>query len=167
MTFPVIAGHRQANHTECPGNIFYPLLPTVRLEAAGRPQAPIVALVRVSPARFSPNGDGVLDKTALSLSLTKKANWHVELRGAGGKRLVSYSGEGASAQVTWPGADAAGHAFADGVYTAVVLHDRIPWSAVVTALRRWVAALVPASHFSAASNCSLRTRTSSPARVIS
>ena len=44
VTFPVIAGHRQANHTECPGNIFYPLLPTVRLEAAGRPQAPIIAL---------------------------------------------------------------------------------------------------------------------------
>ncbi|MCX6372007.1 MAG: N-acetylmuramoyl-L-alanine amidase, partial [Actinobacteria bacterium] len=120
VTFPVIAGHRQANHTECPGNIFYPLLPTVRLEAAGRPQAPIIALVRASPARFSPNGDGMVDKTDLSLSLTKKASWNVQLRDAGGKRLVSHSGEGAFAEVTWPGADANGRAFADGVYTAVV-----------------------------------------------
>ncbi len=94
MTFPVIAGHRQANHTECPGNIFYPLLPTVRLEAAGRPQAPIITLVRAGPVRFSPNGDGALDTTALSLWLTKKASWSVELRDAGGERLGSYSGEG-------------------------------------------------------------------------
>jgi len=120
VTFPVIAGHRQANHTECPGNIFYPLLPTVRLEAAGRPQAPIIALARATPERFSPNGDGELDTTALSLSLTKKASWSVELRDAGGKRLGSYSGEGAFDEVTWPGTDADGHKYADGVYIATV-----------------------------------------------
>ncbi len=120
VTFPVVAGHRQANHTECPGNIFYPLLPTVRLEADGRPQAPIIALARATHERFSPNGDGELDETALSLSLTKKADWSVELRGAGGKRLTGYSGEGAFAEVTWPGTDADGHKYADGAYTAVV-----------------------------------------------
>ena len=120
VAFPVVAGHRQANHTECPGNIFYPLLPSVRLEAAGRPQPPIIALVRAGPARFSPNGDGVLDKTVLSLSLTKSASWSVELRDAGGKRLGSFSGEGAFDEVTWPGTDADGHKYADGAYTAVV-----------------------------------------------
>ena len=119
VTFPVVAGHRQANHTECPGNIFYPLLPTVRLEAAGRPQPPIIALVKASHARFSPNGDGELDKTAVSLSLTKKASWSVELRDDGGKRLGSFSGEGAFAAVTWPGTDADGRKYPDGVYTAV------------------------------------------------
>jgi len=120
VTFPVIAGHRQANHTECPGNIFYPLLPTVRLEAAGRPQAPIITLVKAGPVQFSPNGDGVVDTTALSLWLTKKASWGVELRDAGGERLGSYSGEGDLAEVTWPGADADGRKYPDGVYTAVV-----------------------------------------------
>jgi len=120
VTFPVIAGHRQANHTECPGNIFYPLLPTVRLEADGRPQAPIIALVKASPVRFSPNGDGVIDKTALSLSLTKKASWSVELRDAGGKRLGSYSGEGTFDEMTWLGTNADGRRFLDGAYTAVV-----------------------------------------------
>ncbi|MCX6364909.1 MAG: N-acetylmuramoyl-L-alanine amidase [Actinobacteria bacterium] len=120
VTFPVIAGHRQANHTECPGNILYPLLPTVRLEAAGRPQAPIIALVKATPERFSPNGDGAVDDTVLSLSLTKDASWSVELRDVGGTRLGSYSGEGAFAEVTWPGTDADGHQYADGVYTAVV-----------------------------------------------
>jgi flagellar hook assembly protein FlgD len=119
VTFPVIAGHRQANHTECPGNIFYPLLPTVRLEAAGRPQAPIIALAKVTPEAFSPNGDGVFDATVVSVSLTKTASWSVELRDAGGKRLGSFSGEGTYGELTWPGTDADGHPYADGVYTAV------------------------------------------------
>jgi len=120
VSFPVIAGHRQANHTECPGNIFYPLLPTVRLEAAGRPQAPIIALVRASPVRFSPNGDGAVDTTSLSLSLTKTASWSVELRDAGGERLGSYSGDGDFAEVRWPGTGADGRNYPDGVYAAVV-----------------------------------------------
>ena len=120
VTFPVIAGHRQANHTECPGNILYPLLPTVRLEAAGRPQAPIISLVKASPLQFSPNGDGAVDTTVLSLWLTRKATWGVELRDAGGARLGSYSGEGDLADVTWPGTDADGRRYADGIYTAVV-----------------------------------------------
>ncbi len=80
VTFPVVAGHRDANFTECPGNIFYPLLPTVRLEAAGKPQPPIVILVRGAPAQFSPNDDGAQDSAGLSLWLTKAADWGVELR---------------------------------------------------------------------------------------
>ena len=34
VTFPVIAGHRQANYTECPGDAFYALLPAVRTNVA-------------------------------------------------------------------------------------------------------------------------------------
>ena len=120
VTFPVVAGHRDANNTECPGNVFYPLLATVRLEASGRPQAPIIALSRATPARFSPNGDGVLDQTMLSLSLTKKARWSVTLRNAAGKRVGGDSGEGAFAEMTWRGLDADGHRYADGVYRAVI-----------------------------------------------
>ena len=120
VTFPAIAGHRQANATECPGNILFPLLSTVRLEADGRPQPPIIALVKAAPQRFSPNGDGELDKASVSLSLTKKASWTVELRDAHGKRLGSYSGEGAYDEVSWPGTDADGRKYGDGVYVAVV-----------------------------------------------
>ena len=120
VTFPVIAGHRQANRTECPGNIFYPLLPMVRLEASGRSQAPIIALARATPVRFSPNEDGALEKTTLSLSLTRMANWSVVLRDAAGTRLGSYKGKGAFDRVTWGGIDADGHRYADGVYRAVI-----------------------------------------------
>ena len=120
VTFPTIAGHRQANATECPGNIFFPLLSTVRLEVDGRPQPPIIALARAAPQRFSPNGDGALDKVSVSLSLTKRADWTVELRDAGGERLGSYSGESAYDEVSWPGTDADGRKYGDGVYSAVV-----------------------------------------------
>ena len=143
VTFPVVAGHRQANHTECPGNILYPLLPTVRLEAAGRPQAPIVTLVKAGPVQFSPNGDGVIDTTTLSLWLTRKASWGVELRDAGGERLGSYSGEGDVAEVTWPGTDADGRKYPDGVYTAVVSASSSLGNAAPSAVRITIDTVAP------------------------
>ena len=120
VKLPVIAGHRQVNFTECPGNIFYPLLPAVRLEAAGRPQPPIIALVKAAPGRFSPNGDDVLDSTLLHVSLTKTASWRVDLRDARGKTLGHYTGRGSTASVRWSGVAPEGHAYPDGSYTAAV-----------------------------------------------
>ncbi len=120
VTFPVVSGHRQANNTECPGNILYPLLPTVRLEAAGKPQPPIVTLAKSAPARFSPNGDESYDSATLSLWLTKTASWTVELRDANGERLGSFSGEGSYDTIEWSGLDPQGRAYADGKYSAVV-----------------------------------------------
>jgi len=116
----VIAGHRQANFTECPGNILYPLLPTIRLEVSGRPQPPIVSLVRATPVRFSPNGDGQADTTTLAFSLTKTAHWAMEVRDPAGKRIGSYSGDGSADSATWDGTGPGGHACPDGVYTAVL-----------------------------------------------
>ena len=120
VRFPVVAGHRDANFTECPGNVFYPLLPTVRLEAAGKPQAPIITLVKGSPSHFSPNGDGVQDSAGLSLWLTRAASWSIELRDAKGERIGDFSGEGTAGEVAWPGRDQDGKARPDGTYTAVV-----------------------------------------------
>ena len=120
VTFPVVAGHRQANYTECPGNILYPLLSTVRLEAAGKPQPPIVTLVKSAPARFSPNGDGSYDTATLSLWLTKAASWTVELRDANGERIGNFSGEGSYDEIEWSGLDPQGRAYPDGKYSAVV-----------------------------------------------
>jgi hypothetical protein len=36
VTFPNIAGHRDVNATECPGNAFYATLPTIRSDVAAR-----------------------------------------------------------------------------------------------------------------------------------
>lgn len=119
VTLPVIVGHRQVNNTDCPGGIFFPLLPLVRLEAAGKPQPPVIALARASAGRFSPNGDGVLDAVDVRLSLTRAAGWSVTLRSGAGRTLDTFCGEGAVAHITWRGV-AGGRAYPDGSYTAVI-----------------------------------------------
>ncbi|MEZ5126660.1 MAG: FlgD immunoglobulin-like domain containing protein [Thermoleophilia bacterium] len=119
VRLPVIAGHRQANYTECPGNVFYPLLASVRLEAAGKAQPPIVSLVSASRLRFSPNGDRSMDDTAVRFALTKVATWRVQVRDALGKVVMSETGKGWTASVTWSGI-VNGSAVKDGSYTAIV-----------------------------------------------
>ena len=54
VTFPVVAGHRQANYTECPGDAFYALLPAIRANVARRSRSiPGRDLERERPAAQS------------------------------------------------------------------------------------------------------------------
>ncbi len=117
VTFPVIAGHRQANYTECPGAALYALLPTVRTAVARRMGATVVASLSASPAVISPNGDGILDQTRLDVSITTAADWRLTLRDAAGDAVASWSGQGATAVVTWSGTSG-GADVPDGSYTA-------------------------------------------------
>ena len=115
-TFPVIAGHRQANYTECPGSALYALLPAVRSDVARRVGTTVVATLSASTPLISPNGDGVLDATALDVGITTTAAWQLAVRDAGGQTVASWSGDGASAAVTWNGTSG-GADVPDGVYT--------------------------------------------------
>ena len=117
VTFPVIAGHRQANYTECPGDAFYALLPAIRANVASRMGSAVHATVRASAPLISPNGDGVLDATRLDVGISTAADWRLVVKGAGGRTVVSWSGQGASAQITWNGTSG-GSDVPDGVYTA-------------------------------------------------
>ena len=119
VTFPVIAGHRQANYTECPGDAFYAALPAVRSAVAGRMGAASGATLRATAALISPNGDGVLDTTDLDFSLTTVADWVLAIRNATGQTVASWSGQSDSATVTWHGT-LGGSAVPDGAYTAVL-----------------------------------------------
>ena len=103
VTFPVIAGHRQANYTECPGSALYALLPAVRTDVAKRVGTTVVATLTASTPLISPNGDGVLDAAALDVGITTTAAWRLAVRDAGGQTVASWSGDGASAAVTWDG----------------------------------------------------------------
>ena len=103
VTFPVIAGHRQANYTECPGSALYALLPAVRTDVAKRVGTTVVATLTASTPLISPNGDGVLDAAALDVGITTTAAWRLTVRDAGGQTVASWSGDGASAAVTWDG----------------------------------------------------------------
>jgi flagellar hook assembly protein FlgD len=130
VTFPVIAGHRDANFTECPGDKFYALLPAVRTKVAKLMSAspsptpspspspsPIVARLQADTSLISPNGDGVLDEVALSASLSAAADWRITVHNAAGKSVASWGGNGDATAVTWKGT-ASGDVVADGVYTA-------------------------------------------------
>ena len=116
VTFPVIAGHRQANYTECPGSALYALLPAIRTDVAKRVGTTVVATLTASTPLISPNGDGVLDAAALDVGITTTAAWQLAVRDAGGRTVASWSGDGASAAVTWDGTSG-GADVPDGVYT--------------------------------------------------
>lgn len=116
-TFPVIAGHRQANYTECPGSAFYALLPSVRAAVARRMGSAVVATLSATKPLISPNGDGVLDATELDVEITTSADWRLAVKDAAGQTVASWSGQGATAAVTWNGASG-GSNVRDGVYTA-------------------------------------------------
>jgi hypothetical protein len=117
VTFPVIAGHRQANYTECPGDAFYALLPAIRANVASRTGSAANATVSASAPVISPNGDGVLDATELDVGITAAADWRLDVKNAGGQTVASWSGQGASAAITWNGTSG-GADVPDGVYTA-------------------------------------------------
>ena len=117
VAFPVIAGHRQANYTECPGAALYGLLPSVRANVAKRVGSALVATLRASTPLISPNGDGVLDTTVLDVGVSAPADWRVAVRAAGGQAVASWSGQGTSAAITWNGTSG-GARVPDGVYTA-------------------------------------------------
>jgi hypothetical protein len=117
VTFPVIAGHRQANYTECPGDAFYALLPAIRANVASRMGSGVDATLSASAPVISPNGDGVLDATQLDVGITAAADWRLVIKNAGGQTVASWSGQGTSAAITWNGTSG-GSDVSDGVYTA-------------------------------------------------
>jgi flagellar hook assembly protein FlgD len=123
VTFPVIAGHRQANYTECPGNAFYALLPAVRTNVAkrmgGGGGGAVTATLTASAALISPNEDGVLDSVDFSVSLSAVADWSLVVADAAGQSVASWSGNGQASTVSWDGASG-GAAAPDGAYTAAL-----------------------------------------------
>jgi hypothetical protein len=117
VALPVVAGHRQANYTECPGDAFYALLPAIRANVARRIGTSLRATVNASAALISPNGDGVLDSTDFTIGITTAADWRLKLKDARGQTVAAWNGQSAAATITWNGMSN-GSAVADGVYTA-------------------------------------------------
>ena len=131
VTFPVIAGHRQANYTECPGDAFYALLPAIRTNVWRRMSAPLVATLDASHSLISPNGDGVLDSTKLDVGMTFATNWRLTIRSADGGTVATWSGQGASATLTWTGASGS-HTVPDGQYTSELAATAADGKAITT-----------------------------------
>ncbi len=115
VTFPAIAGHRDANYTDCPGGRLYAQLPTVRKVVARRGQPKIYGFIAEDPA-ISPNGDGVRDRATIGFTVSQTAGWRLEIRDAAGALVRQFTGEGTVVEVTWDGRDDGGEILPDGVY---------------------------------------------------
>ena len=118
VPFPVIAGHRQANWTACPGDALYRLLPGVRTTVGGMGLPKIYDYV-VGTINVSPNGDGVQEGTRIRFRTSEPADWTVLVAGAGGTLRRSFSGRGDTVDLRWDGRDAAGAVVPDGAYSVV------------------------------------------------
>jgi len=116
--FPVIAGHRDANYTDCPGGRLYTQLPAIRKAVAATGQPKIYGF-DVAGTYFSPDGDGVRDRAEVDFTVSEVADWSIELRDQSGAVVRRMSGQGSSAAATWDGKDEAGRDLPDGTYTLV------------------------------------------------
>jgi flagellar hook assembly protein FlgD len=69
---------------------------------------------------ISPNGDGLLDSTRLTLAATGATHWTAQVADPTGRIVRSRSGAGGSARLTWTGTDNGGGLLPDGRYTATL-----------------------------------------------
>jgi len=116
VKFPAIAGHRDANYTDCPGGRLYAQLPNVRKVVARTGQPKIYGFIAGDPS-ISPNGDGVRDKVTIGFTVSQQAAWKVEIRNDAGRVVRDMAGEGKVVELTWAGRDDAGDPLPDGPYT--------------------------------------------------
>ena len=116
VTFPAIAGHRNANYTDCPGGKLYAQLPNIRKVVARTGQPKIYGFVVEDPA-ISPNGDKVQDKAAIGFTVSQTASWRLEIRNDAGALVRHFAGDGTAVQTTWDGRDDDGDLLPDGVYS--------------------------------------------------
>jgi spore germination protein YaaH/flagellar hook assembly protein FlgD len=81
---------------------------------------PAIAAPAASSSVISPNGDGIHDTVAWSLSSPTASGWTMRITDAHGTLVRGASGTGRAAAFTWNGMDAAGARAADGRYTATL-----------------------------------------------
>jgi len=118
VKFRVIAGHRDANYTDCPGTKLYGLLPSIR-KAVAALGLPKIYAFSMSAGSISPNGDGELDQTAIGFTASEVANWRIEISNPDGDVVRRITGEGTGAQVPWAGKDDQGRYLPDGDYALI------------------------------------------------
>ncbi len=116
VAFPAIAGHRDANFTDCPGKTLYVQLPAIRQVVASIGQPKIYAPT-VSDLAISPNGDGVQDQTTVAFTTSEAADWAISIRDAGGALVRQATGNGTSASLTWAGTNDQGAPLPEGAYS--------------------------------------------------
>lgn len=119
VKLPVIAGHRDANYTDCPGEQVYRLLPAIR-RAVARLGQPKIYAPWSSTAAFNPKRAGVLASVKVGATLSQVAAWQVTVRDADQAVVHSFTGSGTKVAATWDGRDGAGAIVPDGRYSLAI-----------------------------------------------
>ena len=109
-----ISAHRDLQETTCPGDPVIAKLPRLRSDVYGI-GFPKIFGPRVSPAIFSPNGDGTNDILRATATLSEGATWRVRALTTGGEVLRSWQGVG-SVDVRWDGLTEDGQNVPHGYY---------------------------------------------------
>ena len=73
VSLPVIAGHRDANYTDCPGNQLYDLLPRIRQAVAAIGQ-PKIYDPSLSTATFDPKGAPAVSSVTVEATVSQVAS---------------------------------------------------------------------------------------------
>jgi Subtilase family/Purple acid Phosphatase, N-terminal domain len=81
------------------------------------PSTLTISNLTVSPARFSPNGDGVKDVTTIGFSLNKAATWTIQV---GGRTFTGSTVGPTTVSQTWDGKDSLNVTAPDGTYSVTV-----------------------------------------------
>lgn len=131
VLFSVIAGHRDADYTTCPGDVVYSMLPRIRADVRA-----LMTPGLVNPGISTANGAvritaGVLGPQAWTLTITNAATGTVVRRYA--------AATAAGVDVSWPRTDAAGLPVPSGRYRVDLVGGAggvtsRPWSTLVDVL---------------------------------
>lgn len=81
---------------------------------------PSSAVATRTPAYFSPNGDGLQDRTSIGTTFSETVQWRIEIANSAGALVRAYTGTGQNASAVWDGTDSAGRRVPDGTYTYLI-----------------------------------------------
>lgn len=102
VTLPTVLGHRDTGDTECPGDLLYPRLPSIR-EAVNAIGGPKLYEPALPTAAITPNGDGDADTARFTATLSRQLEWRADLVSAAGTVVRRLSGFSRAVDVTWDG----------------------------------------------------------------
>ena len=114
-----ISGHRDVYDTDCPGQVLYNELPSIRATVSPMGD-PKIYYPAATPSVITPNADGISDSTTLSFRFSSTATWTMSLDSPDGKTWISKSGSGTTFSTPWNARDPSGNLAPDGTYSLVV-----------------------------------------------
>ena len=116
VLFNHVSGHRDANYTDCPGDLLYGQLPNIRKAAYGIGLPKIFAPVE-SPDHFVYT-EGTVTWTATA---SARMRWNLQVLDADNNMVDAWWTRGTTYSTTWDGYDRSGHAVPPGTYTVKLL----------------------------------------------